>query len=335
MPIVSNPTTQFVLEQFDETYHQTVASLSPLVENISTSFPFERPTERFTYLESNGSMRIWRRGEDREVDAFRAVSWTTEVFDYQCKTEWHRNDDQDHQGRTSIKTNAMKRGEEAARMPIRIYSQIIEGATNHELLPSVPTAPDGAAMYANAAGGSPRFGATNGNLLTGTGTTGQAISDDLFSAIEQFMSFTNPAGNVLWDPGVIQTAGITVMFPVALWQQMQEAFKWARPIYKDEGTSTTDTSTAVASTNRVRDFAVNITPWANPYLADSSDWYIFLNGVAIKPLYQGIKQPLEQDIWDRSNSDRAKDTKHEAVGWDARWAFGMALPISTIKINNS
>ena len=333
MSIVSNPTTQFVLDQFDEAYEQKNVTMANLVSSFLAEWPTERPTERYTYLESVPQMRIWRRGESREAKAFRAVSWTTDTLDYQVKVEWHRNDDRDHQGRRTIQSKAQTAGNSAAAMPIRLATQVIEAATDHELLPGIPSAPDGAAMYATTAGGAARFGATNGNLLTGTGTTGQSIRDDTFAAVEQFLSFQDTEGFPLWDPEMVMQ-GITVMYPVALMQQFAEAFNWARPFHYQAGTTTTDTSTAAAVSNIVQDFNMKVTAMVNPYLTDASDWYVFLNASPIKPLYRGIHEPLTSDVYDRSNSDRARDEKIHAVGWDARWSMGVGPCYQTIKINN-
>lgn len=332
MSIVSNPTTQFVLDQFDDAYEQKKVNLEQLVGAVLDEWPTERPTERYTYLESVPHMRIWRRGESREAKAFRAVSWTTDTHDFQVKVEWHRNDERDHQGRRTISSKAQTAGNTAATMPIRLATQVVEAATDHELLPGIPTAPDGAAMFATTAGGSARFGASSGNLLSGSGTTGQAIRDDFFSALEQFLLFQDTEGYPLWDADVLMS-GVTIMYPIALMKEMAEAFKWARPIHSDDATLAAPT-VAVAASNLAMDFNVPVKSFPNPYLSDSSDWYIFLDSSPVKPLYRGVHEALQNDIWDRSNSDRAKDEKIHAVGWDARWSIGLGPCYQSIKINN-
>jgi len=328
----SNPTTQFVLDQFDAAYDQSSVVMQELVSAIWAEWPTERPTERYTYLESTPQMRIWMRGDNRESKAFRAVSWTTDTYDYQVKVEFHRNDDQDHQGRMGVKQKATSAGNTTGAMPIRFLSQMVESATDHELLPSIPTAPDGAAPFATTAGGSARFGATGGNLLTGSGAAGESIRDDYFAGVEQFMLFQNTEGFPLWDPGLL-SQGITIMYPVALMQAMAEAFKWNRPVSTVMGAD--GSVGAAATTNITQDFQIPVTPIVNPYLSDTVDWYMFLNGSPVKPIYQGVQQPLQNDIWDRSNSDIARDSKVEAVGWDARWSHGFGPMYQSIKINNA
>jgi len=333
MSIASNPTTQFVLDQFDDAYEQKKVNLEKMASGILDEWPTERPTERYTYLESTPHMRVWRRGESREAKAFRAVSWTTDTFDFQVKTEWHRNDEKDHQGRRSISSKAQTSGNSAATMPIRLATQVIEAATDHELLPAIPTAPDGAAMFATTAGGAARFGATGGNLLTGTAATAAGIRTDYFLALQQFLTFQDTEGFPLWDPEILM-AGVTVMYPIALMQVMAEAFQWARPFHGQAGTSTTDTSTGAATTNITQDFNVEVQAFPNSYLTDTSDWYIALNQSPVKPLYRGVHEALQSDIYDRSNSDRARDEKIHAVGWDARWSVGVGPMYQMIKINN-
>jgi len=330
MSLVSNPTTQFVLDQFDDAYEQKKVVLSNLTSAFLAEWPTERPTERYTYLESVPQMGLWRRGQPRESKAFRAVSWTTDTYDYSVKVDWHRNDDRDHQGRRSIESKAQDAGNSAAAMPIRLATQVMEAATDNTLLPAIPTAPDGAAMFATTAGGVARFGATNGNLLS-AGTTGQTIRDSYFTALQQFLSFDDTEGFPLHDPDILN-AGITVMYPIAMMQEMAEAFQWARPHYDLAGTSTTLTSTGSATTNIVQDFNIPVTPYVNPYLTDTADYYFFLNGVSVKPLYRGIHEALTNDIYDRSNSDRARDEKIHSVGWDARWSIGVGPMYGAIKM---
>lgn len=335
MSLVSNPTTQFVLDRFDEAYEQRKVVLEGLTGAILAEWPTERPTERYTYLESTPQMRIWRRNDPRSSKGFRAVSWTTDTYDFQVKVEYHRNDERDHQGKRTISAKAQTAGNSAAAMPIRLATQVIEGATNHALLPAIPTAPDGAAMYATTAGGAARFGVTNGNLLTGTGVTPQAITDDLYSGLQQFMGMLDPTDSLpLWDPDIVMQ-GVTIMYPVALMQEFAQAFKWARPWYKDLGASTTDVSVAAATSNLLQDAGVKYTLFVNPYLTDTIDWYIFLNASPIKPLYRGVHEALQNDLWNRSNSDRSRDEKIDAVGWDARWSIGLGPCFQTIKINNT
>jgi len=254
------------------------------------------------------------------------------------KIEWNRNDDQDHQGKRGIKEKAMMAANTTAAMPIRFVSQVFESATDHELLPGIPTAPDGAAPFATTAGGADRFGASSGNLLTGTSSTtptGQAIRTDFFSAITQFLTFQDTEGFPLWDPQALMDGGVTIMYPIAMMEAMAEAFIWAQPIYYRAGTSTTDTSTSGATSNVVKDFNIPVNPMPNAYLTDDIDWYIGMNGSYSKPIYRGVQQPLQNDIWDRSNSDRARDDKIEAVGWDARWSIGVGPMFSWIKVNNT
>jgi len=334
MSIAANPTTQFVLDQFDDAYERENVRLDEIASVFMDEWPSERPTERYTYLEDVGNVGIWRRNESREAQAFRAVTWTTDTHDWQNKVEWHRNDDQDHQGRRKISQRAQKAATMHALMRIRVGTQMIESSTDNTLLPAIPTAPDGATPFATTAGGAARYGATNGNLLTGSGTVAQQIADDWFSVVQQFMSFTFPtSGNPLIDPMEVM-GGITLMYPVALVQEFAEAFKWSRPIYSDDASLASPTIGA-ATSNRVADFNVPVRPFVNPYLSDTSDWYAFVDAVPEKAFYRQIKQNVEPDIWDRSNSDRARDEKIEAVGFDSRAGYGTGPTFGAIKVNNS
>ena len=60
-----------------------------------------------------------------------------------------------------------------------------------------------------------------------------------------------------------------------------------------------------------------------------------VDAVPEKAFYRQIKQNVEPDIWDRSNSDRARDEKVEAVGFDSRAGYGTGPTFGAIKVNNS
>lgn len=330
MALAGPVTKEFVLDQFDNAYEQKAVAVAELAAGVVAEWPTERPTERYTYLQSVPQMRRWQRGESREAKAFRAVSWTTDTLDYQVKVEWHRNDNRDHQGRRDVESKAQMAGESTGAMLIRLSTQVVESATNYELLPTIPVAPDGAAMHAATAGGADRFGRSGGNILTGSGVTGQDIRDDLFNSLEAFLAFLNTEGFPLWDPMILE-AGVTVMYPIQLLKAMGEAFKWSRPLTMDD---TGSPAVAAATTNLTQDAGVKIQSFVNPYLTDASDWYVFLNGSPVKPLYRGTHEPLQNDVWNRGNSDRSRDEKIDAVGWDARWSMGIGPCYQTIKINN-
>lgn len=332
-PQVSSDTFGFVLQNFDAAYEQKVVLVQQLAGAIVDEWPTVRPTETYSYLETAPYMARWNVGDSRSASAFRGVKWSVDTYDYQSKVTWHRNTDQDHQGRRNIKSKSMMTARNAANTKIRLMSQTVEGRSDPDLLPdfAIPTAPDGAAPFAAQAEGTARFGAIGGNIVAQTGTTGQMIRDDYFTSITRFLSFLDTEGKPLWDPDMIRE-GFTIMYPKELIKGMAEAFQWARPTHSDDPTFAAPT-VATAPTNLAQDFNVSVNAFMNPYLTDASKWYIFLNGtLGILPFFLGVQQPLQFDIWDRANSDRARDEKLEGVGVDARYSFGCGPMYGSIQV---
>jgi len=334
-PISSNGTAVYLEANFADAYNQSEVTHADSWGTIFDMLPDPGlPTPKFAYHETAPYPERWRRGDERMRDGFKSVTWTTSTYDYSVEVAWHKNDEQDDQLKGVVR-KAREAGDHWGSLNARIGTQMIENGTDRTLLPGIPNAPDGAAMYSTTDGASAaRFGATNGNLLTGSGTTGAYIRTDLFSAIEQFLLFQDTEGQPLWDANVIER-GLLVMYPVGLMREFAEAFVQSRTVHIDTGAATTDPRSGAPVTNVVMESGLQLKLYPNPRLSDTVDWYVFLQGTNVKPLYRFDRQPLTSHIQDESNSDEARKSGIRSVMWDARHGFGVGPVYSTIKINNT
>lgn len=317
--------TQWVRTEFTGIYNRTYDTykdwLAPVMEQ---DLPSTRSTEFYGYYLASPHMKVWRRGEMASFKGFGSVSFSVENKDWVIGCDWHENDERFDQTK-SLVDNARKSGARAAMLDYRVFLQIITDVVDVDLLAAIPLAPDGAALYANTAGGVARFGATNGNLLGGAGiATPTAIRTDFWTATEQFRLFQDGEGQELLTAAELD-AGYTVIYGAANDLVFREAFV--------QGITQGSTGNTNAVTNIIHDSGVKVTLRPTQKIADN-DWFVFANGVYPRPVFSQAAYPLRETPFDFSNSDQARKTKVKSMMWDQTKGYGVALPIGTIKINN-
>jgi len=278
----------------------------------------------FAYFQSAPHFDLWRRGDEIASKGMGSVSFNVPVYEWGRRVPWLKWDrDDDQTG--SLMDVARQAGQSAALLPERFFFDLIQNATS--LLPAVPTAPDGAAMFATTAGGAARFGATNGNLLTGSGVTAATILTDFYNAIEQFMTFQDTEGQPLLGDSVMDQPFVLI-HPVGITEAMETAFRQKQQL--GDGTA------GGAKSNLVADTAKRVTLWPSPRLTDANDWYLFLGSPPKSPTFfldrAGVQE--ETALMEDNNSDMVRRTAEESIQWWSRSGAGIALPYGAIKTTN-
>ena len=327
--VSANTLTAGIRADFASEYASSYeTSKARLANCMDLGVPSDKLTEIYAYYKTAPYPRIWKRGDAIPQDAFDSVQFSVTNRDWAIQVEWNENDREDDQTR-SLMQRAREAGTNFATLSERVFFQILTGSVSNDLLPAIPTAPDGAAMYAATDGsGAARFGATGGNLVTGSGVASSAaIRTDFYNAIEQLRLFQDTQGQPLHSEDYIDK-GLTVVYPVSAEMTFREAFQQGRTLAAD----TTAQSNAAVS-NIIMESGLNITLWGSPRITDN-DWFVFANGAPLKPVFQQVRRPLRESYANMDNSDLARTTKIESVSWDSRDGFGVFLPYSTVKVNN-
>jgi hypothetical protein len=280
----------------------------------------------FAYFEAAPHMAYWQRGTAIPQDNFGSVQFSVPVYTWGRRVAWHKEDRKDDQTQ-SLFDMARMAGQSAALLAERFFFDLLAGSTN--TLPAIPLAPDGAALFATDASSAPRFGVTNGNLLSGGGVASvSAILTDYYNGLEQFKQFQDGKGQPLLSDETVD-AGVVCIYPAAQLEAFEEAF-----LQKRQGI-VLGTDAGVTPTNIVQDASRNVTLWASSRLT-GSDWFMFLKNPPKKATFmldrEGVQEfsSLEGD----NNSDRTRDTGEEYVQWERRAGAGIALPYGAIQINN-
>ena len=332
--IASSTLANGLLNNFNDTYsvirnRQADGRLSQVMD-LSGVNATNRHHE-FAYFTSAPHMGYWRRGESIPRDAMDSVDFQAVVYEWGLQIPWLKWDrDDDQTG--SLMDVAKGGGQSAGLLPERYFFDLLVGTPT--TLPAVPTAPDGAAFFATTAGGVARFGASSGNLLTGTGVASTAtILADYYSGIQQFMLFQDTKGQPMLSPEMV-ASGVLIIHSVADLDVFEAAF-----LQKRQGVlgpdNTTDAVTSVQVSNVVQDASRNVQLWASPRIA-TGDWYMFLLNPPKKPTFLLNREGLQEQmsLMSDNNSDRTRNTAEESVQWYLREGAGIALPYGALKINN-
>jgi hypothetical protein len=270
--------------------------------------------------------RPW--GEGVESKPFKARNFEVINYAWSSKVEWYKHQRQfDQLG--DLTSMAQRAGSNFASLNERVAIQIITGATDAELLPTAPNAPDGVALYsATDSGGGARFGVTGGNIVTGSGIlTPDAILTDLYAGTARMVEFQDPNGQPANDPSLLD-GPLTILYGVANNQVFRQAFVQT---FQQIGANTAQSNAAVSNLILDSGQAIRLVPTQR---ITDNDWFIFADGTEVKPLFSQVAQPLEEHYADESNSDQARNLKVEGLYFESIMGFGVNLPLGAVMVNN-
>lgn len=312
---------------FRDTYTGWQQKLDPRVGLImDLGLPSDKLTEIYGYPESPPYLSRQPKGQGVAHKTFGSKTYEVTNHPFSLAIDWYREAElTDQLGGLFDRVKGAARN--AAYLPEQIFWQMLLGATNTDLLPSVPTAPDGAAIFATTAGGAARFGATDGNLLSGSGvSTSAAVRSDFWRAISQFELFQDTAGEPLLRDDVYAQP-IIVIHGSAKKEVMAEAFRQEITL-KVGGT---DAGAGVSNTVVAAFQSVQL--WSTQKITDD-DWFVYLQGAPVKPFMEQVLAPYVDNTADFENSDVSREYAKRAWYLWGMSGYGANLPYSLIKINN-
>ena len=308
---------------FLSTYQNVVGRNTKLGNVMRLGVSSSKRRERYGYMESPPTVDRIDRGDAISEDAFRAIAYNVENLRWGKAISFHEDDLEDMQ-LGDLRDVARGLANRAAQLSEEVFFQILTGAANARLLKAVPTASDGAALYATTAGGAARFGVTGGNIVTGTGVASSAaVRADFWNSIERFRTFQDTVGQPLLSDGALD-AGVTIVYNVANEEAFREAFLQGR---------TLDSNAAV--TNTILESGMPITLWSTQRITDN-DWFVFANGEAEgpKPVFEQLRQAPRMMDETRENSEKARRQFILSSLLDMRGGYGVNLPYLTNQVNN-
>lgn len=296
--------------------------LGGLMELGISSDKFE---EAYGYFETAPYVRRREFGDAVPVENFRSRKYLVANHSWDISVQWNAEDSLFDQLK-DLERAARQSGAHFATLAERVTIQMITGASDKKLLPTVPNAPDGAAIYATTAGGASRFGVTGGNVESGGGVaTATAVRQDLFDALERFGQFQDTKGQPAMNPEVID-GNVDIWFNNQNQQIFREAFVQAF-------THQVVSGDAAAVTNIILDSGMKLRLIPTQRITDN-DWFLSLRDFDLKPLFEQVAMPLEERVMTQENSDVSRFLKIEGIFWQTIRGFGTNLPLGTVKVNN-
>lgn len=315
-----------ILAQANGTYRRMYETVTNRLSGcMQIDIPSTRRQEIFHYFESAPYLARWPIGTGMEAGSFKGVRYTALNHRWAKNIEWNFDDAQDDQT-NSLLTQARQIGTNAAMLDERVFFQILLGGSDADLLPSVPNAPDGVAIYNDDA----RFGLADGNTADGEVDSGNIIRSKYWSALSAFKRMQDTQGQPLHDETVIDGPKLLI-YDATDELAFQEAFIQNQVA----GVAITNTqptgSTEIAGVSNVAQDANQVpTIWSTQRISDNS-YYVFLENSLIKPVFSMLREPLREQIATFDNSDVARDKGIESVRFWLRKGFGVNLPYSTFR----
>lgn len=315
-----------IRDDFDRTYQQTYDGVeASLGEVMQLNVPSDKRTEIYGMHRTMPYPERWDSGNEAiPEEGTDSLSFSITNYDYAKRIKWRRNDRQDNQV-GDLRGKAEQTGRNFASLDSRVFIELLTAAAT--LLPAIPNAPDGAALYSATDGASAdRFGISGGNIITGTGVaTSGAVEADFFNAIERFGQFLNTKGQPYFEPDVASER-YTIYFGIANTGVFIQAFR-ANLVHS------VATSTGAGVTNVIMASGAQVTLRPTSRITDN-DWFVFRGDSPVRALFSQMREPLRAAEATEDNSDTARDTGVEYVQWVERKGFGVNVPFATVQVNN-
>lgn len=264
---------------------------------------------------------LWNYGTPRSYTNFQDRVLQVMLIPYSIAIAYSHYDEMDDQI-GDIKEHIEASIKRYGQLPDVLSAEYFNGTA--VLNPSLAVTYDGASLFSATDGaGDNRLGVSGGNIITGSGLTPAGFIHDLAVAQRRFMNFVDPVGRKpIYDPADVDFKALEVIVPTSLNEIVE----------KVSGTEyiRSDSSVTVAESNWVKGtFKFHV----NPYLSDTSDWYVVANHPYWKPFVNRAPKDIESILADRTNSDRARETNEYVFFADTRMGIAPYFPGCIIKVN--
>lgn len=312
---------------FWNTYHQRFtevdAKLSMYCQVVASSLP----SEIYGYADSSPVMQRWDEGSAIPANAFLTHNFQVKNYKFGLKVPFSAVSIADDQMGIAY-PRAQEAATSGALLNYRIFFQLLTGNTvsdANQLLPGVPNAADGVALFAatNAAGG-PRFGRTGGNLNSpGAGPGSPAsVQVDIFTDLSIFQQFQHTNGQPLYPAAdAIKKVGF-IFNPLYLYSWQGATQQMFNAVVAGGG--------AAAVSNITQDNKMQIDLWADQKISNAFSYCCAL-GYEDKTIFLQDREPLTEQLAEPGNSDRAREYDEWGMYFRRRMGGGIGVPLNWIR----
>lgn len=309
--------------QFDRYYDVATRQADPRLGFLANlGITSQGQYELYHIWNANPRFGRWREGSGIPSKGFAGVQFQVENLEWGREIVVHKNAVADDRTRMFME-GVRKLAEDKPRLVERLLFQVLKGGTDVDGIDILPNAADGQALFSTTgADGNPRYGVTNGNLLTASGTSVTNRRDDYYSGLAQFLQMQDTEGRPLITEQMLEQAGILIIFPASQLETFVQAFVQKLGAL---------VSSASAPSNMILDEGRKLILWPTQFLSGTS-FYMQLM-IPEKALFLQDREPVQVEVADLNNSDRARGRGELGFQAHTRLGIGVTHPFSLIKIN--
>jgi hypothetical protein len=312
-----------VLADLKETWRQSIPVFRKQQEMLMRTLAVSNVRNaQWAWKESVPFPEFWPYGGSRTVQNFRDRYISMGKYNYDLTIAWSRWDEEDDQ-LGDIRPHVQMAVQRYGQLPDVLMSEYFNGTAS--LNPSILNAYDGASLFSATDGdGNARLGITGGNIITGSGLTVAGVVHDIAVVQRRFLNFVDPtAQKPIFSPEDVAFKNFMIIGP----NEANEVFQKAA----NSANIKIDSGNVVSESN----YLMGTFEWqVNPYLSDTSDWYVALRHPFWKPFAYREPGSIETIIADMQNSDAARETGEYRIHTHVRTAIGPWFPGAIVKVNN-
>lgn len=317
-----------IRSDFINTYKKTEPEALKFMKQVMDFVSVDERYPRYYYRKSPPLPGLWYDGEAVPTEGMDEQSYSLLIRSWAVHIPWLRIDREDDLTKT-LKSSAQQAGAGFAKLAMEIFFQIALGVSNTRLLPSIPLAPDGAALASELDGaGDPRFGAASGNKFAGSGVESENdIRRDFWRVMgEGFRAFKHTdLVTPIFEESELNHA--LVIFDPKNERVFREAFMQTMQAQPVGGS-------AASVSNIILESGMKITLWSSSYMAGSDKWFVTLPGAHILPLVRAEKEGLRSVEYGDSNSDISRLHGQEGLVMWQRAGYAVNLPLAFCEVTN-
>lgn len=275
--------------------------------------------------------------DEVEESGFGGRGFRVVNFPYETKVSWHADFEADDQTR-SLVTRAREAGQNFGTLRERLFFQVMQGTTDADLLPAIPNAGDGAALYSTTNGsGAARFGVTGGNIVSVADLSRPGnVRAAIFDGIERMGYFQDTKGQPRYPSDWITSVGITLVFSLQNLQLLIEAVRQNQTAAVIQNAAGNENVAAASVDNPLLYLGSMPVRLMQSNRITGDDIYMFVRNANEKAIFAQTREPLRDYIYDFSNSDRTRDALVKSIKWRERLGVGVCgEPYQTVKLTAS
>lgn len=323
---VSQALAKGVQQIFKDTYAPEAESVSALIGDglMKLSVGSDGLFENYAYHTSPLHPEYRDRGAPPRDGLIESVGWQVRNLNWEREILWHEDDEQDDR-LNHIRARAAEASINWAWLDARVAFQMLSGTADPLLLPSIPLAPDGAALFSATDGsGADRFGVTGGNLVGGqTLNTEQGFEEAFLATKQRLLQFRDTHGIAPLNLDSSLKSGLVLYY-----SRDNEEVVSAALARKFRATFTGVAGEGASQSNYFIDGDMKVEARGTVFLS-GSDFYLGLKKPRHQPLFRQDRMKLRMLPITPENSPE----RHGEVGFwlKSRSGFGMNLPTSIVK----